>query len=481
MALRRSRGGSNEPRPFVFPSLKVDGELWTQEVVIPNRGQGMMAAQQEAAKVIRQRRAAMAAAEATVPAGEDSPESTVPTGGDSQAVSSADLVDVSQVLSPKTVDATIREWLAAHLPSAEQLFAASASLVGLQGIDARVRDLVASFQEGLDSYRAAFTSWFESVQGQWAALVANGEATLQQWSDQIAEVSRWRDDLEQRLFAAIADKRGPKGDLGNTGMAGAATTVVDRLPKGKGPDFLIPYIGRSAVVGDIAIDASTVARFAWRWDGQSWERGPSMTSIQVRDVRVNSMDAAPRITVTGTASSTSGGATSGGGERLLVRALPRASYQTISDASRWGSALVARPDASTINSATISMEIAAADGAFMGQRAVLHSVLTFEPDGTGVKIGYSEFSVLGELASIEGFNPRFQVQFVRPRVPTGVRPAPTYPDALRVPIIELQVDATATGKPSNYLLSGYTLWNLPFPAVTRPKENFDVYRSDWEV
>jgi len=481
MALRngRSRGDQGGRRPFVFPSLKVDGELWTEEVVIPNRGQNVMDAQLEAGQVIRQRRAAIAAAnaaamEATVPSSEDSPESTVPSSGDSHPNSGSSLVDVSQVLSPQRVDSVIREWLAAHLPSTEQLFSASASLVGLQGIDQRVRDLVASFQEGLDSYRAAFTSWFEGVQQNWAGLVATGEATLQQWQDAIAQIGPWKADLEQRLFAAIADKVGPQGKVGPEGMAGTATTVVDRLPKGKGPDFLFPYIGRNAIVGDIAIDASTDMRYAWRWTGQAWERGPAMTSLQVRDVKISSLDASTKTYPTVSAATASGG---GGtvGTPIMAATVAKNSAITIGDTSRF---VVGGYD--SLTSGIVLLEVIALDGTAAGHRSSLAAGFQFLAGGSDT-FRFTEFSSLGDL--FNGPSPLADVTFsgqlaaaTVPAVIGASAPAGTKPASYLFVTITSRDPAT-----TKYLLRGDILWNMDPATTAIPNTQLPPKQPAWNV
>ena len=92
MAIRNGRRALSAPerRPYVFPKLKVDGELWPEEVSIPNRGQSLLEAQQEAGAMIRKKRAAMAP--------------PVPTTGDNEENfpnSGTSAVDVSPVLSAR--------------------------------------------------------------------------------------------------------------------------------------------------------------------------------------------------------------------------------------------------------------------------------------------------------------------------------------------------------------------------------------------
>ena len=444
MAIRNGRRALSAPerRPYVFPTLKVDGELWSEEVSIPNRGQSLLEAQQEAGKMIRKKRAAMAP---TVPASVDSEEANLPNSGVSA-------VDVSPVLSPTpapvAVEKTIREWLAAHLPSSEQLFAASASLVGLQGIDARVRDLVASFQEGLDSFRAGFSSWWDGVQAEWAALTAQAAETLAQWQQQMGEVAAWRDDLEQRLFAAIADKVGPKGAVGSTGMAGAATTVVDRLPKGKGADFLFPYIGRNAVLGDIAIDGSTDMRYAWRWNGQSWERGPAMTSLQVRDVKISAMDASTKVMTTQNIVRTGGGS-GGGGEKLLTDSAVKGGTVTIADSSNWTAAGHQNP-----KSGTVFVEVADAN---TSERGTVHAVIVTGTNAVDTRV--TEFALLGSLFERGAASPDVDIDALigGAVVPPGLTGVTPVPGATRT-LVTIRIGANL-GTAGPYILSGMVFWN----------------------
>lgn len=343
------RGGKKEARPWVFPTLKVDGVVHAQEISIPNTGQEFERAMQQAAQKVRQIRAAEAAEEAqrTVSTGVDTVPSSVDSEPSKDPNSGSSAVNGRAVLSTPDVEGPIREWLAQHLPSSEQLFAASASLVGLQGIDARVRDLVASFQEGLDGYRKDFTAWRDGVVNEWADIVGNAGELLTAWGAKLAEIDAFKADLEKRLFAAIADKVGPQGRVGNTGMAGAAVTVVDRLPKGKGIDFTRPYLKRDAVVGDICIDGTTDMRYGWRWDGQRWERGPAMVSLQVRDVRVSAVDNSTKAYTTQNIVRPGGGG-GGGGERLMVNSATRGAKVVIADSSNWVAAGIDSPQAGTL-------------------------------------------------------------------------------------------------------------------------------------
>ncbi|CAK6697951.1 hypothetical protein MNNICLKF_02349 [Synechococcus sp. CBW1107] len=446
---RRAPGGQPERRPYVFPSLKVDGELWAEPVSIPNRGQGLLEAQQEAAAMIRAKRAAMAP---TVPASVDSEESNLPNSG-------ASAVDVSPVLSPTpapvAVEQTIREWLAAHLPSSEQLFAASASLVGLQGIDARVRDLVASFQEGLDSFRAGFSSWWDGVQAEWAALTAQAAETLAQWQQQMGEVAAWRDDLEQRLFAAIADKVGPKGAVGSTGMAGAATTVVDRLPKGKGADFLFPYIGRNAVLGDIAIDGSTDMRYAWRWTGQSWERGPAMTSLQVRDVKISAMDASTK--VTSSMVTTRAGGSGSGGEKLRSRLAPVNTSVQLADSSNW------RNTTQDPTAGQLFLEYTAADGSLQGRKGYAAISFVWEPSSDS----FTEYALIGDISG--GYTVQLNIQRSAAVVPggiTGSLPPGTTCTQIFGRLVPTPGSGTTTT--TQFLLSGVVLWAFSAKGTSIP-------------
>lgn len=435
----------NGGRPYVFPALKVDGEVYPEQITIANTGQDILRAQQEAAKKIRQIRAAAA----TVPTEGDSAEvkeSTVPAAGDSDLNSGASAVNGRAVLSTADVEPTIREWLAAHLPSSEQLFSASASLVGLQGIDQRVRDLVASFQEQLDGYRQDFTAWRDQVTQQWAALVDQANALMEGWRDQVEETGRWRQQQEAELKKFVSTLRGPQGKVGNTGMAGAAVTVVDRLPKGKGVDFTRPFLERDAVVGDIVIDATTDMRYGWRWDGQGWERGPAMTSLQVRDVRVNSVQGAPQYTSLNISQAGAGGG-GGGIERLMInRAAVGLGSVEAFNSFKWAS--VSDP-----RSFTLQLDLRALDGAMAGKSSFCLISCTWDGVDTS-----TEYAVLGDLSS--AIEVELSVQRAPAVLPGGLTGVSIPPgtQGLRVFLRILPVTGMV-GSVNNCLVSGGVTWS----------------------
>jgi hypothetical protein len=426
---------SSDDRPFTFPSLKVDGELWTEKVVVENRGQGILAAQQEAAKIIRQRRAAMAVDEVSV---EKVEPVITPTSAPSQ--------EAQPSLPPRQLDQWIRAWLEENLPSSEQLFQAAASLVSLQGIENRVRDLVVNFKDDLDAFKSGFTSWFDGIQKEWAVMVAGAGELQAEWRQQLVELTSWRSKFEAELREFVKTLRGPQGKVGPEGMAGSAVTIVDRLPKGRGVDFTIPYLKRPAIVGDCLIDGSTDMRYAWRWDGQSWERGPAMVSLQVRDVKVASVMGAPQYT-TQVIQKTGGGGSGGGGEALTANRLILNSPSPITDSSNWAG--IADP-----TSGVLELEIRALDGSYVGQSAVC--IASFAWDTGGDK--WQEFALNGSLANV--FNIDLSIRrsaAVAPTAFTGV--FPTTASRLVINAQPVLVPGASAGGTTRFALAGSVEYN----------------------
>ena len=454
----RGKTAKDTTRPFIFPSLKVDGQLWTSQVEIPNEGQGILVAQQEAAKVIRQRRAAMKAKEITVPLSGDSEVSKEPSRSEAA-------VAVSPVMSPKAVGPAVQEWLALHLPSSESLMSAAASMVGLQGVENRVRDLVANFKDDLDSFKAGFTSWFASVQSEWTAIVSNANDLLTAWGLKVDEVDSFTAALKTDLEAYVATLRGPKGNVGNTGMAGAATTVVDRLPKGKGVDFTRPFLGRDAVVGDICIDATTDMRYGWRWDGQGWERGPAMVSLQVRDVRVNSLDAAPRVNSPQTVIRPGSG--SGGGlEKFLISTLGQGSYADLASNANWASA--------GYDSRAGELWIEVSDPA-TGLSGVVACV--FDVGNNASETRLTEFALTGRL--FEGaVPPDVDLDVIRggiPPIPPSVTAVTNIGTAHT--FVRVRVGANVGGS-ANYIIRGGIVWLQQAQGIAIPNDQSGP-RPNW--
>lgn len=305
---KRQKSKDKEPRPFVFPSLKVDEQVYQREISIPNIGQGLDAALGEAVQMIRDKRAeqdveSVRATEdsfdepaveeeiPTVPASEDSEESNNPNSGDS-------LVDVRPLLSTEEAGEVVIPWLQANLPSADQLMAASASMIALIGVEQRTKDLLDSMRGGFVQVGTEFRSWFTARQSEWTQLQTNVASAITEVESSVAELLTWKRQLESELRAIQKSMIGPTGAKGSQGNWGAVCLVSDKTPSGADASLMQRFIDRDAIKGDTLIDGTNKMRYAWMFDGTAFQRGPSMVTMEIRDVRVTAADMSTKVQVT---------------------------------------------------------------------------------------------------------------------------------------------------------------------------------------
>jgi hypothetical protein len=243
------------------------------------------------------------------------------------------------------------------------------------------------------------------------------------------------------LTARVADLRGPRGSVG---AAGVSTVIGSGQPQGA--DALMALINRGAIVGDCYIDGSDNDRRAYRWDGQSWESGPAMATVQVRDVKISALDASTKqFPVVSAAAGGGGGGT--GGEPLLVNRAALSTGVMIADSSNWAG--VSDPTAGQL-----VVEIVALDGTLQGRRGFACVDFTWQPSGAQD----SQAGLLGDLAGVFDLNLSYQ------------RVAATAPAGLGIAIPPatscLQVFATVvpdpggggTGGVTNFRISGDLEW-----------------------
>jgi hypothetical protein len=244
-----------------------------------------------------------------------------------------------------------------------------------------LRELVAQSTDRLAQLEAATAEAISSTAGrlevQHAEAMARGLATL---------------------AVRAAELRGPEGPAG---PAGPGIGIVSGAPNGQ--EATVPAIGRPAVPGDLLIDGSDDMRPAYRFDGQAWERGPSMATIQVRDVKISSLDASQKIYPTVSGSATGGGGGSGLADPLTVSIISKGASVAVADSSRWQAG-----GYDTFTSGIIHLEFIPNQGIMGGRHHFVTAafvLLAGVPDTFQV----TEFSVLG--GGFNGTPPVFDVSF----------------------------------------------------------------------
>ena len=257
-------------------------------------------------------------------------------------------------------------------------------------------------------------------------------------SQAVADAKKAVAQLVTTTTARVADMRGPRGAIG---AAGAATTVGAGAPQG--PDAVMPLLGRGAVIGDIVIDGTDDARRAYRWTGDSWEPGPAMVSLEVRDVKISSLDASTKVTSLQTISGGGGGG--GGGENLLANRIGVGGSIAVADSSNWAGV-------SDVYSGQIVAELTALDGSLVGMTYLVLIPFTWSTAG-------DQCTVYGELGGLTGlYDINVSVQrstAVAPAVYTGAMP----PGANRT-VVFLSVVAApgGGGDTTTFRLGGDVEW-----------------------
>jgi len=275
-----------------------------------------------------------------------------------------------------------------------------------------------------------------------ADLVTGARQQLQATQGQVvADSKKAVSQLITTATARIADLRGPRGAVG---AAGASTVIGSGRPEG--PSVMEALIGRGAVVGDCLIDGSDNDRRAYRWDGQSWEPGPAMATVQVRDVKISALDNSTKNYPTVTASATGGGGGTGG-EPLLVNRATLNVNQRIADSSNWAG--VSDPTAGQL-----VVEIVALDGALAGRRGFACIDFVWQPTGAQDSQG----GLLGDLAGV--FDLNLSYQRIPASAPAGITiTIPTAAQALQVfATIVPTPGGTGTGSVTQFRVSGDLEW-----------------------
>ena len=325
---------------------------------------------------------------------------------------------------------------------ASQIALAAGSAVAVEAtarqVQEQIRTVGAEAQTRLDELDQRTAA---SV-GQIADLVVGSRQQLELSSSQIlADTKRQVAALVTSTTARVEALRGPRGA---TGAVGASTVIGSGVPQG--PDAMMPLIGRGAVMGDCYIDGSDDARRAYRFDGKSWDlNGPAMVSLQVRDVKISSVDASTKVTSLQTISG-SGGAGGGGGEHLLVNRIGLGAATAIGDTSNWAGI-------SDIRSGIASVDLLALDGGNIGKTYAVELPFTWDSSS-------DQFTADGELGNLLGlYTVSLSVQrsaAVAPAVFTGAMP----PGAQRlVTFLTVTPAPGGGGDTTQFRLSGSITYN----------------------
>jgi hypothetical protein len=222
-----------------------------------------------------------------------------------------------------------------------------------------------------------------------ADLVTGGRQQLETTTATItADAKKQVAALITSTVARVQDLRGPRGQQGNPG---ASTVIGAGRPEGAAA--MEPLIGRGAVIGDCYIDAQDARRRAYRWDGSTWEPGPEMVSLELRDVAVQALNTG------NTVFSASGGSGSGGGmgidEKLITnRIAPNASI-CVADCSNWANL----PEVEQILSGVLDVSIRPLNGSLGGRSLRVDIPFTWETSA----LGGDRFTVDGDLGTLDTF------------------------------------------------------------------------------
>jgi len=281
-----------------------------------------------------------------------------------------------------------------------------------------------------------------------ADLVVGARQQLEATSAQIiSDTKKQIANLVNTTTARVESLRGPKGNSGNPG---ASTVIGSGVPKGA--NILVPLIDRGAIKGDVYIDGSDENRRAYRWDGNLWESGPAMATIQVRDVKISALDNSQKVYPT-VSSPAPGGLSGGGGEPFLTRSIGGALGTTlISNSGRWVIPLN-RSGLSSPTSCECLLELTAADGPLTGRKLYQVSSVLFE---AGSVAGVSKSSVYSEMGDLQSsVDVDLSLQSMPVVIPASVTMA--MPTGLNCLGLWLNISKNLSGS-NNFIVAGAVEW-----------------------
>lgn len=217
---------------------------------------------------------------------------------------------------------------------------------------------------------------------------------------------------------------------------GAGTTVTTQDPsKTDLESFGTRWFGRQLVSGDSCLQTVKTGLIVWRFTGGQWLKSSELvpkTELVSQQLSIHD-ESSPVTVVLG--SSTKGGGGSGGAQRFALRTLNSGIAGTLVDSSAWSAA------GAQIHAAEILLRVTNGVGS-----AFLAATLNMNADGRTWE--YTEFSLLGDLTKVAGFEIDLRPYLGAPVIPAGVT----------VPVAGVQqaffVDATIRGATGAYFCEG---------------------------
>ena len=297
-------------------------------------------------------------------------------------------------------------------------------------VEAAAKTAIAS----VDAAAAGAQALLKKIDGQVGETAA---AVGQLLSDSKLSLARTQDEMLARTTNAISKRiaglevqaaqlRGPTGARGRIGqglIAGAGKRPENR------PD------GSQWALGDSYLNVKPEGYQLEYLSADGWSKPVRMVpEPKLINASVTHVDQAPKTTVV-LGSSTKGGGGSGGAQRLALRTLTSGLAGTLVDSSAWSAA------GAEIHAAEILLRVSTGVGS-----AFLAATLNMNADGRNWE--YTEYSLLGELTNVAGFE-------------VDLRPylgAPVFPVGVTVPAAGVKqaffVDATIRGAAGAYFLEG---------------------------
>lgn len=304
-----------------------------------------------------------------------------------------------------------------------------------------VAELVDQATNSIEATAAIAASRLDAIDQRVAAATEEMAALVDSTAEAIAttagRLEAQHAEAMARGLAALAvrasDLRGPKGDPGplSPGMG-----IGAGVPSG--PEAAVPVLGRLAIAGDTIVDASQEDRPAYRFDGQTWERGPAMSQVLVRPVSIVGRTETSVAFAPGKPPEVSGGAEAFA--PLIVTS--NSGPVRIWDSSRWA----AGEPRQAAHSCLMYLEAVSTMNGARGSALV-------NITETG-QTGAFEFTVYAELGLFAGvIEPDVEALLAAVTPPAGATLPPGLPQAL-------QVSVGLTGAVGAYALQGWILPSL---------------------
>ena len=250
---------------------------------------------------------------------------------------------------------------------------------------------------------------------------------------QQAEAAQQRVRELNLLAERAKDIRGPQGD---TGAPGPGMGITSGTPSGQ--EATTAALGRPAIAGDLLIDGSDELRPAYRFDGEGWERGPSMagpTKVVPTSMVVSSNTST---TFAAGAAGAANASNSAGAEAFIPQVVTgKGGPSIVWNSSRWAGGVPAQE----VHSALLYVAV-------VNTKTGLHGSAMVNISGQGT-IGFdvTTFAEIGEFAGAARLNVTAQMGTATP--PPGGALAAGTPNAMSIFV-------GVTG-PDSYAVSGWVL------------------------